>query len=194
MEEISNDSKRTYLGDVRIYDRLRDYLKKVCPTGRFRNQTEIAKALFVDSQNSRSPLDHVPNQSTIQRHLKTMEDRDVIFKDYQGSKYVFRKFKDVNTNEFRFELVSSHLVSYTLEKLSERKRIFIRRYAFPLTKTTLVFHISEDAHKGVIGLLNELPKDMFWGISSQGEYIYLMFNKEYAFFEDVYKEFASFRV
>lgn len=194
MTENSSSEKIVYLREMRVYDYLYEYLKKECPTRTFKNQTEIANALFTDSQNSKNPLDYIPNQSTIQRALKIMKNQKVIFQDFQGSKYIFRKFKDIDTNEYRFEQISSHLVSYTLESLLERRHIFICKQAFPLTKATLIFRISPNAHDYVIRLLDELPKDMFWGISSQGEYIYLMFNEDYPFFKDVYKAFASFKV
>ena len=113
------------------------------------------------------------NQSSVSRTFKNLLPCD--WEDEYGNRYRIIRTKNGYFLKQRCE-------AHEMIPLYESPNIFVKDSVFKLTEQTLVFKVIQDKDRvdDFISLIEStFSEDLFWGISHQGSYLYLMFNKNY---------------
>lgn len=79
--------------------------------------------------------------------------------------------------------------------LYEAKNIFSKESVHRMSDNTLVFKLIKDSthlNDFVKTMRKNLPKELFWGLSRHGSYLYMMFDEHYDGYERYYNAFLHF--
>lgn len=126
------------------------------------------------------------NQSSVSRSLKDLLPLDL--EDGYGNYY-----RIVRTGKGYF--LRLRCEANEMVPLYNAPNIFVKDSAFKLTDYTLVFNVIQDKARvnAFISLIDaNISEDLLWGVSHQGSYLYLMFNKGYKGWEGYYKSFFNY--
>lgn len=156
MDKLSPD----YIPEpTNIFNKIYILLKERGKSTKFRSHEEIRLAL-----GERFPEDPVPKQPAISKAMKQITKEIFVFKE---GKFIF--IETPNGYEFYDQI-------WEFIALFEEHFNFKRNTVFRMSYNTLVFHLSEsDADRFAEKTKAIFPSELFWGISVQGEYVYLMF-------------------
>ncbi len=169
---------------------VREYLELLCQN--HLSKKPLTEPLF-DTQdsltdaiaNTYSDMSSL-NQSSVSRTLKALLPLDL--EDGYGNYY--RIVKTRKGYFLRLRCEANEMVP-----LYNAPNIFVKDSVFKLTDSTLVFNIIQDKARvdAFIALIEtNVSKDLLWGISHQGSYLYLMFNKSYKSWDSYYKAFFNY--
>ena len=132
------------------------------------------------SDNS-NDFDNVPDLPNISRALSLAKDKTFL-KD--GQTFAFLRVGKGYT------FIPKETI---LNELFELDGIYLKDSVYELSEATLVFSIVPDSHGRFIDVLNEkISSRMLWGHFSQGDYLFLMFDKSRNDFEANIKLFKEF--
>lgn len=169
---------------------VRKYLEELCAVhlseGKlndklFKSQAELASTIAAKYPDMKSL-----NQSSVSRTFKTLLLHDL--DDECGNYYRIAKAKEGYFLRLRCQ--ANEMVT-----LYPAPNIFTKDSVFKLSAYTLVFKVVQDSTRvdEFIHLIeSNCSEDLFWGISHQGSYLYLMFNKDYKNWESYYKAFFNY--
>ena len=142
-----------------IFNKIYILLKERGKNTTFQSHEEIRLAL-----GERFPEDPVPKQPAISKAMKQIAKEIFVFKE---GKFIF--IETPNGYEFYDQI-------WEFVTLFEEHFQFQKKTVFRMSYNTLVFHLSElDADRFAEKIRAIFPSKLFWGISVQGEYVYLMF-------------------
>lgn len=132
------------------------------------------------SDNS-NDFDSVPDLPNISRALSLVKDKTFL-KD--GQTFAFLRVGKGYT------FIPKETV---LNELFELNGIYLKDSVHEMSETTLVFSIAPDSHDHFIEVLNKkFSSKMLWGHFSQGDYLFLMFDKSRSDFKSNIKLFKEF--
>ena len=156
MDKLSPD----YIPEpTNIFNKIYILLKERGKDYTFQSHEEIRLAV-----GERFPDEPMPKQPAISKALKQIAKEVFAFKE---GKYVYIEKPDgYGFYDQIWEFVA----------LFEEHFAFKKNTVFRMSYNTLVFHLSElDADRFAEKIEAIFPSQLFWGISVQGEYVYLMF-------------------
>lgn len=158
-----------------IFNKIYILLKERGKNTTFQSHEEIRLAL-----GERFPEDPVPKQPAISKAMKQIAKEIFVFKE---GKFIF--IETPNGYEFYDQI-------WEFVTLFEEHFNFKKNTVFRMSKNTLVFHLDkQDVDRFVEKIKAIFPEKLFWGISVQEEYVYLMFaNKKI----DGIEYFNNFRI
>lgn len=169
---------------------IRKYLEELCAVhlaeGKlndklFESQAELASTIAAKYPDMKSL-----NQSSVSRTFKTLLLHDL--DDECGNYYRIAKVKEGYFLRLRCQ-------ANEMVPLYTAPNIFTKDSAFMLTDSTVVFQVVQNKTRvdAFIALIEtNVSEDLLWGISHQGSYLYLMFNKGYTGWASYYKAFFNY--
>lgn len=156
MDKLSPD----YIPEpTNIFNKIYILLKERGKDYTFQSHEEIRLAI-----GERFPDEPMPKQPAISKAMKQIAKEVFAFKE---GKFVY--IEKPNGYGFYDQI-------WEFVTLFEEHFQFQKNTVFRMSYNTLVFHLSElDADRFAEKVKATFPSELFWGISVQGEYVYLMF-------------------
>lgn len=169
---------------------VRKYLENLCTIrlikGNLDKMLFTSQAKLASDIAAKYPDMKSLHQSSVSRTFKKLllDDLDDKYGNY------YRIVKKKKGYFLRLRCEANEMVA-----LYQAPNIFTKDSAFKLTTYTLVFKVVQDSSRvdEFIHLIeSNCSEDLFWGISHQGSYLYLMFNKDYKNWDSYYKSFFNY--
>ena len=159
-----------------IFNKIYILLRERGVNHRFKSHEDIRLAL-----GERFPNEPIPKQPAISKAMKQLTQATFEFDEgnftYIETQYDYRFYEGI----------------YECLALFDERFDFVRHTVFEINEKTLVFRVTEkDAAKFAAKIEASFPDKLFWGISVQNEYVYLMFNENSIEYDEYFGYFKNF--
>ena len=169
--------KKDYIPEpTNVFNKIYLVLRELGVNHRFKSHEEIRLAL-----GERFPNEPTPKQPAISKAMKQITQATFEFDEgnftYIETQYDYRFYEGI----------------YECLALFDERFDFIKHTVFEINKKTLVFRVSEkDAERFAAKIEASFPGKLFWGISVQNEYVYLMFDENTTEYDEYFGYFNNF--
>lgn len=177
---MQNYYEDTILDPNTIAGKLYILLKEVNFSRIFYSQEEIRLAY-----GEKYPDEPTPKQPTISKALKQISQQTFEFE--RGNKTEIYTFLDFGSS---YGFIKCH---WRFINLFDEDFQFHRDSIFLISNNAIVFSLAErDVKRFAESISTLFPPDLFWGISLQGNHVFLMFNKHSFDYDKYHDDFVNF--